>query len=49
MGVKAVSYMQDITGHVHELCKDQFGSRFIQMKIETADRGDVRLHSLSMI
>ncbi|CAL8464526.1 g4061 [Coccomyxa elongata] len=33
--------LKDITGHVHELCKDQFGSRFIQMKIETANPEDV--------
>lgn len=34
--------MQDIVGSVYELCKDQFGSRFIQQKLETATSSEVR-------
>ncbi|EIE19195.1 ARM repeat-containing protein [Coccomyxa subellipsoidea C-169] len=34
-------YLKDIAGHVYDLCRDQFGSRFIQMKIETASPEEV--------
>jgi hypothetical protein len=37
--------MQDIVGSVYELCKDQFGSRFIQMKVETATPEEVACHT----
>ncbi|KAK9904800.1 hypothetical protein WJX75_002758 [Coccomyxa subellipsoidea] len=34
-------HLKDIVGSVYELCKDQFGSRFIQMKVETATPEEV--------
>jgi pumilio RNA-binding family len=38
----AVCYAaQDIRGYVYDFCKDQFGSRFIQQKLETASPEEV--------
>ena len=33
---------QDIRGYVYDFCKDQFGSRFIQQKLEVAAPHEVR-------
>ena len=38
---------QDIHGHVFDFCRDQFGSRFIQQKLETATPAEVRCQAAS--
>ena len=33
--------LQELRGHVYEFCRDQYGSRFIQLKLETASSAEV--------
>ena len=37
----SIFLLQDIKGHVYDFCRDQFGSRFIQQKLETATPDEV--------